>query len=356
MQVKEPSKHANLGIVKAIYLERHGPPEVFRERVVDDPEVSSRSVKLRVAAAGVNFADLLQRLGLYGHAPALPYIPGFEVAGEVVSCGSEVTSVSVGDQVAALISAGGYSDTVVANASAVKKIPLGTSHEEAAAIPVNYLTAWFCLFNFGFLSKGERVLIHTAAGGVGVAAVQLALDKGAKVFATAGSEEKLRFLDQIGVQHRVSYFKPDWAEQIRLLSEPDGIDVVLDSVGGDCLQKSYELLAPLGRLVSFGLSKAVPGPRRNWIKTFLAWWKTPRFSPLELIDRNVAVSGFHLGLLDSKADVVSDAFDQILAKVSAGILTPIVSETFPLSASGAAEAHHFIHARRNKGKVVLVNE
>ncbi len=342
--------------MKAIYLERHGPPEVFRDRMVDDPEVGSRSVKLRVAAAGVNFADLLQRLGLYGHAPKLPYIPGFEVAGEIISCGSEVTSFSVGDQVAALIPTGGYSDTVVADDSVVKKIPPGISHEEAAAIPVNYLTAWFCLFNFGYLSKEDRVLIHTAAGGVGVAAVQLALDKGAEVFATAGSEEKLRFLDEIGVQHRVSYLEPDWAEQIRLLSDPGGIDVVLDSVGGECLQKSYELLAPLGRLVSFGLSKAVAGPRRNWIKTFLAWWRTPRFSPLDLIDRNVAVSGFHLGLLDSKADVVTDAFDQILSKVSAGILRPIVSETFPLSASGVAEAHHFIHARRNMGKVILVND
>ncbi|HUV12275.1 MAG TPA: zinc-binding dehydrogenase, partial [Acidobacteriota bacterium] len=273
--------------MKAIYLERHGPPEVFLERVVDDPKVGPRSVKLRVAAAGVNFADLLQRLGLYGHAPKMPYIPGFEVAGEVISCGSEVISFSVGDRVAALIPTGGYSDTVVADDFALKKIPPGLSPEEAAAIPVNYLTAWFCLFSFGFLARQERVLIHTAAGGVGVAAVQLALDKGAEVFATAGSEEKLRFLDQIGVQHRVSYFESDWAEQIRRLSAPNGIDVVLDSVGGDCLQKSYELLAPLGRLVSFGLSKAVPGPRRNWIKTLMAWWRTPRFSPLELIDRNV---------------------------------------------------------------------
>jgi len=324
--------------------------------MVAEPEVGPRSVKLRVEAAGVNFADLLQRLGLYGHAPKLPYIPGFEVAGEVTSLGSEVTSFSMGDRVAALIPTGGYSDTVVADDFAVKKIPPGISPEEAAAIPVNYLTAWFCLFSFGFLARKERVLIHTAAGGVGVAAVQLALDKGAEVFATAGSEEKLRFLDKIGVQHRVSYLKPDWSEQIRRLADPEGIDVVLDSVGGECLQKSYELLAPLGRLVSFGLSKAVPGPRRNWIKTLLAWWQTPRFSPLALIDRNVSVSGFHLGLLDSKADVVSDAFDQILSKVSAGILTPIVSKTFPLSASGVAQAHHFMHERRNMGKVVLVNE
>lgn len=342
--------------MKAIFLERHGAPEVFRDRLVGDPELGLRSVKLRVEAAGVNFADLLQRLGLYGHAPKLPYIPGFEVAGEVMECGPNVTSFSVGDRVVALIPTGGYSDTVVADDLAVKKIPPGISPEEAAAIPVNYLTAWFCLFNFGFLAKDERVLIHTAAGGVGVAAVQLAIDRGAKVFATAGSEEKLRFVEKMGAEHCVSYLQSDWADQMRRISEPGGIDVVLDSVGGECLQRSYELLAPLGRLVSFGLSKAVSGPSRNWINTALAWWRTPRFSPLDLIERNVAVSGFHLGLLGSKVDAVTDAFDQILLKASAGILTPVVSETFPLSAAGAAEAHHFMHARRNKGKVVLVRQ
>jgi NADPH:quinone reductase-like Zn-dependent oxidoreductase len=342
--------------MKAIYLERHGPPEVFQERVVDDPALGPRSVKLRVEAAGVNFADLLQRLGLYGHAPKLPYVPGFEVAGEVIDVGPEVTLFSTGDRVAALISAGGYSDTVVVDDLAVKKIPPGISPEEAAAIPVNYLTAWFCLFNCGFLAKDDRVLIHTAAGGVGVAAVQLALDRGAEVFATAGSEAKLRFVEKMGVHLCVSNLQSNWADQIRHAAGPDGIDVVLDSVGGECLQRSYELLSPLGRLVSFGLSKAVSGPRRNWIKTALAWWKTPRFSPLDLIERNVAVSGFHLGLLGSKVEAVTDAFDQILSKVSAGILTPVVSETFPISAAGAAEAHHFMHARRNKGKVVLVRQ
>lgn len=357
MRTVEPQeKHATLGIVRAIFLERHGRPEVFRERRVDDPEVGRRDLKLRVVSAGVNFADLLQRLGLYGHAPRLPYIPGFEVAGEVIACGAQVESFSRGDRVVALLPNGGYSDTVAVDESAAREIPPRITFREAAAIPVNYLTAWFCLFKLGFLSEGESVLIHSAAGGVGVAAVQLALHRGGRIYATTGSQEKLGFLRELGVEHAVLTSEPDWPDRIRRLSAPGGIDVVLESVGGECLQISYDLLAPLGRLVFFGLSKAVPGPRRNWLKTFVAWWRTPRFSPLAMIDRSAAVSGFHLGLLDSKKEVVATAFDEILSQVGTGILKPVVSETFPLTAAGAAKAHHFIHDRRNRGKVLLVND
>jgi NADPH:quinone reductase-like Zn-dependent oxidoreductase len=285
----------------------------------------------------------------------MPYIPGFEVSGNVTECGSGVRSLSVGDSAVAIVSSGGYSETVVVDEFAVRKIPPELSHEAAAAIPVNYLTAWFCLFNLGHLAAGESVLISAGAGGVGIAGVQLALDAGAKVIATAGGPEKLDFLRSQGVKHALTYFDPDWHKEARRISEPDGIDVVIDAVGGDCLKKSYDLLAPLGRLVSYGLSKAVPGPRRNWLRTLLAWWNTPRFSPLELIDRNVAVSGFHLGLLGSKAAQVGAAFDHILEKAVAGNIKPIIAASFPLTSSGVAEAHHFIHERRNKGKVILAN-
>lgn len=340
--------------MRTISLERHGTPDVFADREREPPDPDGNEILIDVRAAGVNFADLLQRLGLYGSAPSLPYVPGFEVSGTVAASGGEVVRFAPGRRVVALTRFGGYAETVCTPAAAAMEIPDGISFEEAAALPVNYLTAWFCLQQMAHLSAGERVLIQHGAGGVGIAAVQLARRVGAEIFATASTDAKVDFLRNSGVDYPINYRNSDFAEEVRRIAGNRGLDVVLDAEGGRRLARAYELLAPLGRLVSYGLSSAVSGARRNPFRALWAWLRTPRFHPVDLIGKNVGVFGFHLALLEAKSDLVPDALGQILTGVAEGSLVPRVARTFPLDAAGAAAAHRYLHERRNIGKVLLV--
>ncbi len=340
--------------MQAIHIERTGPPEVLVERQVPAPEPGPDEVRIAVRAAGVNFADLLQRLGLYGGAPKRPYIPGFEVAGEVEAVGGAVEHFAIGDRVVALTRFGGYAQQVCAAQGNALALPPEIGFEEAAALPVNYLTAWICMITMGNLQAGERILIHAAAGGVGTAAVQLARNIGAECFATAGSDEKVEFVDALGADHPINYNTHDFVEEIRRIAGKRPIDLILDGVGGQTMRRSYDLLAPLGRLVSFGLSEAVAGPARNLPRAFLAWWRTPRFNPIDMIGRNTGVFGFHLAHLHGKHRVVAEAFAEIVRRAQTGELKPIIARTFPMSADGAAAAHRYLHERRNIGKVLLV--
>jgi len=342
--------------MKAVFLERFGAPEVLVERQMPPLTASPDEVRVDVMATGVNFADLLQRLGLYGSAPKLPYVPGFEVAGVVTGTGHNVTDLTAGDRVVGLARTGGYAHEICLPAQSVRPLPDSLSYREAAALPVNYLTAWFCLFSMGNLQPGERLLVHGGAGGVGIAAIQLALEHSVQIFSTVGSECKREFLRKFGLEHVINYNLTDFVEYVRDQTDGQGVEVILDAVGGSNLRRSYEILAPMGRLISYGLSAAAPAKRKKWTSVLAAWWKTPRFGPLDMIGRNVGVFGFHLALLGSKEWMVREAFDAILRKAEAGILTPVVSAEFPLSAEGAIQAHHYLHERRNIGKVVLVRQ
>ena len=271
----------------------------------------------------------------------------------VGALGDGVQGIRVGERVVALTRFGGYAESVCAPERMTMPIPDTLGWAEAAALPVNYLTAWFCINTMGHLQKGERVLVQIGAGGVGVAALQLALDAGAETFATTGSDTKVRFLEEMGVHHAINYNQEDFAAAVRQATGDSGLDLVLDGVGGKTLAKGYELLAPLGRVISYGLSSAVTGERPNRLRAALAWWRTPRFNPIEMIGRNVGVFGFHLGLLRGKEHVGAEAFARLLEMVEAGRLRPVVAATFPLDAEGAAAAHRYLHERRNIGKVLL---
>lgn len=340
--------------MKAILLERHGAPEILVDRELDDPRPGPGEIVVDVRAAGVNFADLLQRLGLYGSAPPLPYVPGFEVSGPVAEVGEGVRDVEPGQPVVALTRFGGYAERACAPAGAAMRVPEGVRLEDAAALPVNYLTAWFCLHEMADLTRGERLLVQHGAGGVGVAAVQLARRAGAEIFATTSTDEKVEFLRDAGVDHPINYRTTDFTDVVRRVAGDRGLDVVLDSSGGRDLARAYELLGPLGRAVSYGLSSAVGSARRNPLRALWAWLRTPRFHPVDMIGRNVGVFGFHLALLEDKRDRVPGAFRQILDGVVDGSLAPRIARTFPLEAEGAAAAHRYLHERRNIGKVLLV--
>ena len=337
----------------SILIDRLGPPDVLVEREVALREPGPGDVHLRVRAAGVNFADLLQRVGLYGTVPPRPFSPGFEVAGEVVRAGSDAGAWKPGDRAAALIRFGGYSRDVVVPARQLFRYPEKLTPVEAAAVPVVFLTAWVALFESARARAGEMALVLGAAGGVGTAAVQLAVRKGMRVVGTAGTPEKRAFVTaQLGAEACFDS-RGDWEPDVRRALGRRGVDVALDAVGGRATGSCRRLLAPLGRLVFYGMSEAMPGSRRNWLRAAWTWLKTPRIHPLSLIEPNVGVLGVHLLHLKGKEDILQTALEEIYGAVASGEIRPVVDRVFPLDREGAVAAHRHLHARGNIGKVVL---
>ncbi len=337
---------------RAVLIERLGPPEALVERDVPLEPLGPRCLQLEVHAAGVNFADLLQRAGLYGASPPRPFSPGFEVAGTVVRVGAAVQDWRVGDRAVALLRHGGYAHDVVVPTRQAFRYPESLTPVEAAAVPVVFLTAWVCLFEAARARAGETVLILGAGGGVGTAAVQLAAQRGLKAIGTAGSSRKREFVvHELGAEACCDSLG-DWEPEVRRL-RPRGVDVALDPVGGRATASCRRLLAPLGRLVVYGLSEAMPGGRRSWLRAGLAYLRTPRFHPLSLVERNLGVFGVQLLHLWEQDAVLRPALEQIYAGVTAGELRPVIDRTFPLDRDGAVAAHRHLHARENLGKVML---
>jgi NADPH:quinone reductase-like Zn-dependent oxidoreductase len=320
----------------------------MRER--SDPEPGEGEVRIRVRASGINFADILARLGLYPDAPRPPVVVGYEVAGRIDATGRNLTAFSEGDRVIALTRFGGYADTVVVPAAQVFHCPDRLSDAEAAAVPVTYLTAALALYRLAAVAAGETVLVHNAGGGVGIAATQLARLRRATVIGTASSA-KHPALHALGVDHAIDYRVADVPAEVRRLTGGRGVDVILDPIGGRSFLASYRMLAPLGRLIIFGLSAAAPGERRNPWRAFRAWMALPRFDPLSLINRNRGVFGLHVGHLWGERRQVAPIMDLLVGEFQAGRLEPVLARTFPLDR--AADAHRFIQARQNIGKVVL---
>lgn len=341
---------------RAILIERHGRPEALVEREVPLAAPGPTEVELRVEAAGVNFADLAMRAGLYGTVPERPYSPGFEVAGRVSRVGSDVTDWREGDRVVALLRYGGYARDIVAPAANLFRHPESLSATEAAAVPVAFLTAWVCLFEAARARAGETVLVLGAAGGVGTAAVQLAGRAGLRAVGTAGTDSKREFVtERLGA---VACFdsRGDWEPDLRRFVGDRGIDVALDPVGGRATAACRRLLAPLGRLVFYGLSEGLPKKKRSWPRAIRAWLRTPRFHPLSLVQPNVGVFGVHLLHLGTKEPLLRTALEEIYSAVIAGELFPVLDRTFPLDREGAVAAHSYLHDRRVRGKVVLTRE
>lgn len=340
---------------RAIRIERLGAPEVLVEREIPLPDPGPGEVHLRVQAAGVNFADLVMRAGLYGTVPDRPYSPGFEVAGEVARMGAGVTNWAPGDPVVALIRHGGYARDLIAPVANVFPYPTSLSPVEAAAVPVAFLTAWTALFEAARVRSGETALVLMAAGGVGSAAIQLARWRGLRAIGTAGSERKRRFVvEQLGAE---ACFDTNgaWEREVEALVGPRGVDVALDALGGAATAACRRLLAPLGRLVFYGMSTGLPDRERNWPKAILAYFKTPRFHPTHLIEPNQGVFGIHLLHLEQREHVLRTAMAEIFRAVGAGELKPVLDRTFPLTRDGAVEAHNYLHGRKNIGKVVLAD-
>lgn len=337
--------------MRALVISKHGPPEVLTVQERPDPRAGAGQVLVRVRAAGVNFADLMARIGMYPDAPKPPAVVGYEVAGHVEAVGEGVDGIAVGDRVMAGTRFGGYSELVAAQADAVVALPEDWSFEEGAAFPVNYATAYAGLVRYGSLGAGERVLLQAAAGGVGIASTQIAKLLGAEVYGTA-SGSKHDAIRGFGVDHPIDYRTRDVVTEVRRISGEDRpLDLVMDAIGGRSWRRSYSLLRPGGRLIMFGVSELVSGDRRDIPKALLTLARTPRFNAVKLASESIGVLGLNmLRLWDAKGSL-EEWIDPLAAWLAEGKLRPVVSEAVPLERG--ADAHRILQERRNVGKVVL---
>ena len=338
--------------VRALVITEYGGPEVLKVEEWPDPEPGTGEVRVTVKAAGINFADLLARMGLYQDAPKAPCVVGYEFAGEVESVGEGVTDVQPGDRVMGGCRFGGQSELVVTGADNLVPLPDDWSYEEGAALPVVYATAYAGLIRYGSLREGERVLIQAAAGGVGIAATQIAKLAGAgEIYGTA-SASKHDAIREFGVDHAIDYSATDFRKEVRRISgEKQPLDLILDGIGGSSFRKGWSLLRPGGRLVAIGASSVSGGDKRSLPKVARMLVGTPIFHPLAMMQSSRGFIGVNmLTLWDSKGSL--DEFIEPLREwVESGKLRPVVAEAFPLDRG--AHAHRFIQERKNVGKVVL---
>lgn len=337
--------------MRAIWITKAGGPEVLEVRETPDPVAGSGEVRVKVRAAGLNFAEVMARQGLYPDAPKPPSIVGYEAAGVVDAVGPGVEGVSVGQRVIALSRFGAHADTLVVPAGQVVQMPDAMSFEEGAAIPVNYITAYHMLFRVGSVRPGEKVLIHMAAGGVGIAALQLCRTvPGVVTFGTASSSKHDAIREQ-GCAHPIDYHRVDYAEEIRRLTDGKGVDIVLDALGGKDWKKGYDLLRPAGRLIAFGFANMATGDKRNVFNLARQVVGIPLFTPLGLMETNRSVAGVNIGHLWSEMDMLQEEMRAIIDLYRAGKIRPHVGGVFPFDR--AADAHRTIQERQNIGKIVL---
>jgi len=336
--------------MKQMFIVGHGGPEKLQLRQSPDPSPAQGEVRIRVKASGINFADILARQGLYPDAPRIPCVVGYEVSGTVDAVGPGSGQSWIDRDVFALTRFGGYSDVVVVPEKHVFPKPASLSHEQAAAIPVNYLTAWQLLVVMGSLKREETVLVHNVGGGVGLAAIDIARHIGSKIYGTASSA-KHAFLFERGVHEAIDYRAKDWVVELDRLTNGKGVALITDPLGGNHWKKSYKALRSTGRLGMFGVSVAttskLPGPLRL-LPLALG---TPFFHPLALMNANKSVFGVNLGHMWHESDMIAGWMELLLKGVADGWVRPHVDKSFPLAQAG--EAQTYIEERKNIGKVVL---
>lgn len=321
-----------------------------------DPSVGPGEVRIAVKAAGINFADTMARVGLYPDAPKPPCVMGYEVSGTIESVGDGVDTLAIGDRVIAGTRFGGQAELVTVPADQALPLPERLSFEQGAAFPVNYGTAYAALVVVGSMREGTRVLIHAAAGGVGIAATQIARNAGAAQIIGTASSSKHDAIRAQGVTHAIDYRSQDFETEVMRITNGEGVDLVIDAQGPTSFRKDYRVLRPGGRLVMYGISEAstetgrdIPAMLRALTKMPLAtipWWKS-----LALMNENKGVFGLNMLKWWEREGSLDRLTEPLMADLEAGRLEPVIAESFPFERAG--EAHQFIAERRNVGKVVL---
>ncbi|HZR83221.1 MAG TPA: medium chain dehydrogenase/reductase family protein [Candidatus Binatia bacterium] len=338
--------------MRQVWITRHGPPDVLQVRDSPEPTPAAGEVRVRVDAAGINFADVSARMGTYPDAPPPPCVVGYEVGGTIDAVGPGVDASRVGRPVIALTRFGGYSEAVVVPDVQAMDRPPGLSARDGAAIPVVYLTAYQILIEVARVRAGDRVLIHQAAGGVGLAALDLCAMLGAETIGTA-SGAKHAFLRERGLSHAIDYRTLDYEPEVRRITGGQGVDVILDPMGGGSWKKGLRLLAPNGKLVCFGMSAMSTGQERSYVGVVRALASVPwlAINPISLMNGNRAVAGVNVGRLWQHTDRLAAWLARILAWWGEGKVRPHVDRVFAFD--DAPAAHAYIQERRNVGKVLL---
>ncbi|TVP81729.1 MAG: NADPH:quinone oxidoreductase family protein [Alkalicoccus sp.] len=326
--------------MKAVQFQEFGGPDVLQLTDIEKPTADVHEVVIEIKAIGVNYADTARRQGQYVVPTPLPFVPGAEVAGTVVEVGDKVTSVKAGTNVVTLLGgdrATGYAEYTVADERGLIPIPEGIDFEHAAALPLQGLSAYHILKTMGRLEKGETVLIHAAAGGVGTIAVQLAKIFGAgKVIATASSTEKLQLAERLGADELVNYTESNWEQKVLDLTDGGGVDVALEMAGGDVFDKTLSCLASFGRLVIYGVASG----------------EQPKLFPSVLMEKNQSVIGFFLPQIMKKPDLFAAGLQELLSYTQKGELKLTIGGRYPLEE--AAEVQMLMQNRKTSGKLILI--
>lgn len=322
--------------MKAVRVPCFGGAEVLEYVDIDEPQPTDGEVLIQVEAAGINYADVLMRFGMYPGGPKPPFIAGFEVAGRIVRTGQGVDSSRAGQRVMAMAPSGGYAQFTKTQAMAALPLPDHFSAEEGAAFPVTYQTAYHALRTCGQVRSGQTVLIHAAGGGVGTAAVQIAKQLGVRVIATASSDEKLEGVRQMGADVLINYARQDFVAVVQDITSGRGCDVVLESVGGQVFRDSFNCLADMGKIVVYGIASG----------------ELEIVHPRELLFRNHSVIGLHLAAIARNPEVTLPAVRELSTWVADRKLSPVVGHRFPLSQ--AVDAHRLMESRRSFGKIILL--
>jgi putative PIG3 family NAD(P)H quinone oxidoreductase len=323
----------------AIEIREPGGPEVLAPASRPRPEPGPGEVLVAVAAAGVNRPDVLQRLGGYPPPPGASDIPGLEIAGRIVALGQGVEGWTPGDEVTALVTGGGYAEYCSAPAVQCLPVPRGLGLAEAAAMPETFFTVWSNVFDRGGLSAGESFLVHGGSSGIGTTAIQLARAFGARVFATAGSAEKCRACEDLGAERAINYRDEDFVAAVKEATGGTGLDLILDMVGGDYVQRNIEALAPDGRLVYIA---------------FLGGSKV-EVNLLPMMLKRLTITGSTLRARPPafKAAIAGNLKEKVWPLVEKGEVKPVMAESFPLTE--AAAAHRLMESSSHIGKIVLTN-
>ncbi len=337
--------------MRAVVTTSSGDARVMKVEERPDPQPNSGQVVIRVKASGLNFADILARQGLYPDGPPKPCIMGYEVSGVIETVGADVDPGMIGTPVIAMTRFGGQAELVAVPVMQTFAKPDSLSFEEAAAIPVNYLTAWALLVTMGGLKKDEAVLIHNAGGGVGLAALDIAKHIGAKTFGTA-SGGKHEFLRSRGLDYPIDYREQDWLPTLMSLTNNRGVELIIDPLGGSNWKKSYQALRATGRMGVFGISVASASGLTGKLRALKAILAMPRFNPIGLMNRNKGIFGLNLGHMWGEGEKVAGWTAEIMQGVAEGWIRPHVDRSFPFDQ--IADAHTYIESRKNIGKVILV--
>lgn len=341
--------------MKAIPIEKAGAPEVLK--IVDwpDPTLEPGHVLIDVKAFGLNYADIEARKGQYYDAPKMPFVPGYEVSGIVEQVGDGVRGFKKGDKVLALTSFGGYAEKVATPAEAVYRIPKGMTFADAASIPVNFSTAWHSLVHTGTLLPGSRVLVHAAAGGVGLSAIQIARHFGATVIGTAGSSEKLELIKLFGASEGINYRQSNFVTEIKRVLGERALDIILDPIGGEQLKKELELLRAHGRVVLYGAAAFTNRSGLNALKLIPQFISMASFNIIELLKESRGIYTVNMKRLgEDRPDLLRKHMTDILELFQKKKLKTVIHKSMPWTE--IATAHRLMQERKTTGKVILLIE